>query len=362
MATPQTPAPPAALPLEQLNAMVNAVLIQTGKIFKDPKLASSAKSAYNLKRIIPATIDRFQNSLDELEDEIHRAQTVFRRDLAIIRADRIQREQAEAAERQRVAAEATDRASEPAEAQSKPDDIMRGVEDLLNEPNPPAVKEKTPEAPPQPEPAANPQPPPPSSVAPASAPAPTAPMSHPAPINTDSAPARDPLFDATPTTANMQDTEYDFDSLFENEATGPTDQPVDTTAQNHAVSDFDLDLGVGDDSSHPLLRGLEDFANSGADNTNTSNIGSTSNDFSMLDLPNVPAAGAPNSGALGVLAGVGDLTSGAPQQQSVPAQESQATDDIMDLDVEATNFDDLFQWEDNQEGTQFEDQFLDFGN
>ncbi|KAF2502340.1 hypothetical protein BU16DRAFT_612017 [Lophium mytilinum] len=364
MATPQAQAPPVAIPLDQLQSMVNAVLMQTGKIFKDPKLASSAKNAYNLKRIVPAAVDRFQDSLDELEDEIHRAQAVFRRDLALIRADRIKREQAEAAERQRVAAEAAYKASKPAETQSKPDDIMRGVEDLLNEPNPPAAKEKSPEAPPPPEPAVKPQPPPSSSVAQVSLPAPTAPMSHPAPINTTAAPAPDPLFDATPTTAaSMPDAAFDFDALFENDPADPTDPPVDTTTQNHTVNDFELDLGGGGgDDSQSLLRGLEDFANSGADNANTSNIEPTSNDFSMLDLPPVPVAGAPNSGTLDVLAGMGNLTSGAPQQESLPAQDQQVADDLMNLDVEATTFDDLFQWDDNQEGTQFEDQFMDFGD
>jgi hypothetical protein len=92
MATPQTPPPSGTQALDNLQAMVNLVVItndplrklcshiqlmQTGHIFKDPKKATSVKAQYGLKRAVPAAVDRFHDSLDELEDEIVRLHPLY---------------------------------------------------------------------------------------------------------------------------------------------------------------------------------------------------------------------------------------------------------------------------------------------
>jgi hypothetical protein len=291
---------------------------------------------------------------------------VFRRDLALVRTDRAKREQAEAEERQRVATEAaTGPAPRPAETQGEKNDIMQGLDDLLGESNPPA-KGKAPQAPaPPPDEPAKQQPSvsAPSTAAPVSAPVsapvPSIPVSVPTLIDTTAGPVPDPRFDATPTTANLNE-EFDFDSMFNDE---PLGQPADT-AQNDTSNELHFDLG-GDDSQS-LLRGLEDFANSTQENTNTAqnavpNLGGDA-DFSMLDLSAVPTTGASNPGHQDLLAAVGDLTSGAPAQQNLPAHGPNDGNDILSLEAIETNFEDLFDWPDNNEGTQFEDQFMDFGD
>ena len=54
----------------------------------------NGRMQYTLKRNVTAASERFHDSLDELETEIHQAQTVLRRDLALLRADRKKREAA----------------------------------------------------------------------------------------------------------------------------------------------------------------------------------------------------------------------------------------------------------------------------
>jgi hypothetical protein len=44
--------------------------MQTGHYFKDPLTENSTKSQYGMKHVIPAALERFHNSLDELENEL----------------------------------------------------------------------------------------------------------------------------------------------------------------------------------------------------------------------------------------------------------------------------------------------------
>lgn len=44
--------------------------MQTGRYFKDPITGNSTKSQYSMKRAIPAALERFHDSLDELENEL----------------------------------------------------------------------------------------------------------------------------------------------------------------------------------------------------------------------------------------------------------------------------------------------------
>src|SRR6266567_3105776 len=150
--------------LDNLQAMVNLVVrksvflcihvffsnfskfIQTGRYFKDPITGNSAKSQFGMKRAIPAALERFHDSLDELENELvsasaepsgphygdadarhlqTRAKMVTRRDLAVLQADREKREQAEAAERKRIAAESCADKGQPAQGSSEDGDTSK---------------------------------------------------------------------------------------------------------------------------------------------------------------------------------------------------------------------------------------------
>ncbi|KAI9716246.1 MAG: hypothetical protein M1812_005471 [Candelaria pacifica] len=95
-------------PLETLSAMVNLILVQTGKIFKDPTKCNSKNLVHTnaqMKQVIPSALNRFHEALDDIEIEILIAKATMERDLAAVRAKRVAREQEAAAERRRIAAE-----------------------------------------------------------------------------------------------------------------------------------------------------------------------------------------------------------------------------------------------------------------
>ncbi|KAI9810281.1 MAG: hypothetical protein M1827_006331 [Pycnora praestabilis] len=105
---------PPEHPLEVLPAMVNLVLLQTAKVFRDPAKHSSKNIIHTnaqMKTVVPGAVDRFHAALDEIEVEILRAKATMERDLALVRARRAEREREAAAERSRIAAEAS--AKEP---------------------------------------------------------------------------------------------------------------------------------------------------------------------------------------------------------------------------------------------------------
>ena len=61
--------------LDQLQAEVNRVLEQTGRVFaasnKNPETSPVAQ-VIGLKQMLPASMDRFHHALDQLEDELVR--------------------------------------------------------------------------------------------------------------------------------------------------------------------------------------------------------------------------------------------------------------------------------------------------
>ncbi|KAI9890095.1 MAG: hypothetical protein M1814_004494 [Vezdaea aestivalis] len=84
-----TPADPPSSPLVVLHAMVNAVLIQTGRVFReipdrDPQNLQHINKSMN--EIIPGSTARFQAALDVIEMEIVQAKAAFERELAQSRA------------------------------------------------------------------------------------------------------------------------------------------------------------------------------------------------------------------------------------------------------------------------------------
>ncbi|KAI9801188.1 MAG: hypothetical protein M1825_003462 [Sarcosagium campestre] len=86
---------PPDLPLDVLPAMVNAVLVQTAKVFRDPSKHTKniVHTNTQIKEVIPAALDRYHSALDELEIEILRAKATLQRDLKVSRQRRIETEQ-----------------------------------------------------------------------------------------------------------------------------------------------------------------------------------------------------------------------------------------------------------------------------
>ncbi|OCK81343.1 hypothetical protein K432DRAFT_403888 [Lepidopterella palustris CBS 459.81] len=333
-----------------MQAMVNGVLIQTGHYF-NPKTGNALKAQMAMKKTIPAALDRFHESLDELEKELYRAKAVMRRDLAVLQADRQKREQAEAAERQRVAAESSTikEASQGKVASEDMDIVMADRGDVpaqsYNElvPAPQDTQQATP------------------ATTNATS---TAPLPQPALITTTIPSPRDDLFDPSPTTGNPQETEIDFD--FANDESSNTHADGNNADPNPLSPNLDFTL---DDHNEPsLLRGLEDFANSANDSTAANppaNMGADA-DFSMLDIPaETTTTGENNSSHNDLLSHVQQMESAVDPQQQASQPQQQAQDDILDTMPDAlpndSNFDDLFNWDnENPEGTQFDDAFFGF--
>ncbi|KAL9633339.1 MAG: hypothetical protein Q9164_004759 [Protoblastenia rupestris] len=82
-------------PLEVLPAMLNLVLVQTGKILRNPDLHNSQNLGLTRRRIsefVPPANDRFHDALDDIEIEILQAKAVMERDLSVLRKKRAERE------------------------------------------------------------------------------------------------------------------------------------------------------------------------------------------------------------------------------------------------------------------------------
>jgi outer membrane biosynthesis protein TonB len=196
----------------------------------------------------------------------------------------------------------------------------------------------------------------------------------PAPIETNVEPPKDPLFDATPTTANPQESDFDFDAMF--------GDAMDTSGDNNqddmmdATGDIDFNLDDRNDAPS-LLRGLEDFAkDSHDDNTNhASNMDVDMDmDFTMPDLPDLNAdttdakpapepEPAPAPAPTPVPAPKAEEPKPVPLQPAAEAkkEESPIEDDMM-ATMGANDLDDLFNMDDyaNPEQSSFDDAFFNF--
>jgi len=256
--------------LDTLQSMMNLVLIQSGRFIKEHQAGggNNGRQKQALRNAVPVATERFQDALDELENEVRLAQTVLRRDLALLKQDRKKREIAakeKEAERARVAAE-----SKTLGSVEKTEEIR--VEKVSTPAQPEAPAQKEPEKADEPE----------------------KPLERedekvlPPPIETSvtQPTERDPLFDGTPTTANAQENEFDFDAMF-----GDTmDASGDNNNNNeHDMMDTSGDLGFNFDTDEgpSLLRGLEDFAKSGDDDNTAQNASNMDldMDITMGDLP-----------------------------------------------------------------------------
>ncbi|KAF2197018.1 hypothetical protein GQ43DRAFT_484468 [Delitschia confertaspora ATCC 74209] len=336
--------------LDSLQAMVNLVLTQTGRYIKESKAGGgSHRAQYAMNRAIPAATERFHDSLDELENELSLAQMVLRRDLAIRQTERKKKEQAEAAERQRLAAETSAKSGPPVNKEKEKNLTMVDAHatQSSNKPQSPAPASNVPAL------AASSNPPPALDTTPTTA-------------------LSDPLFGPTPTTANAQESVFDFDAMFadhelstsNHEQNFATDLPPNVTTDSTSTN---INYTFDDNSAPSLLRGLEDFAsnNTEAPTAQPSTGTDGANDFAILHIPNDTKLASSNSNNQSINANVSvqsteSATAGGNSQQQFE-QKTELADQSgnlgdMDLD-ELLNGD----YGNGDGGTQFDDAFFGFG-
>ncbi|KAF2845576.1 hypothetical protein T440DRAFT_459974 [Plenodomus tracheiphilus IPT5] len=357
------PASPTSNPnLDTLQSMLNLIFIQSGRFIKEHQAGGgTGRMKLGMQRTVPVATDRFHDALDELENEVRLAQTVLRRDLALMKQARQKRDAAakqHEAERARLAIKAK---NAPAQTKEAP----LPVEKVSTPAKPEVVTEKTPE------PVAKVDEPEPASL--------QREEEHvPPPVKTSvDTPPRDPLFDATPTTANPQETEFDFDAIFGDAMDTTGDGNQDDMMDTSGNIDFNLDDG---NEGPSLLRGLEDFAKDNDDDnagqSNTMDIDFTMPDSVSNDLPNLTDISAPS-------ATVNQETVPAPEETPAPKLEDSkpaiepptsqpkveetmdntATEDLM-ATMTTDNLDDLFNMDEyeNPENSSFDDAFFNFND
>ncbi|KAL1655528.1 hypothetical protein SLS61_001993 [Didymella pomorum] len=342
--------------LDQLQGMLNLVLLTAGRFIKEHQAGGGVgRIKQGLQRAVPAANERFNDALDELENEVRLAQTVLRRDLALLKQDRKKREavaKQHEAERARAAAES--RLSVPAKKEEvvvKPEAITPAPAEA---PAPAPVKQparaKSPEAAPKVE---------------------EEPTQAPTIENTTTAPPADPLFDATPTNSTTQEHEFDFDFEF-------GDAMASGTNDNGDMMDTSGDMDFTLDEGPSLLRGLEDFANQKGGEDQNNGAGSNMDlDFSMPDLPDMTSDAKPTGEqpkpteqAQQASPPAHDAKDTKPAQDSVDTKPTAPADDNagnIDEPMETmttNNLDDLFNLDDydNPEGgdSAFDDAFFNF--
>jgi len=315
-----------------------------------------------LQKVVPSATERFHDALDELENEVRLAQTVLRRDMALLKQDRKKKEAAarqHEVEKARLAAEAK---NVPAPVEEEPVKVEKvatpaAPEAAVSQPEqaPEAASAKEPEAeePPKKE----------DDAKDAKAPPPP-------PIETDVEPPKDPLFDGTPTTGNAQESEFDFDAMFGDAMDTSGDNPHHDMMDTSGDMDFNLDDGNDGPS---LLRGLEDFAKDSDDDANQASAMDI--DFTMADLPGLDMntdATANTSDTATAAKPAEPEPEPAKAEEPKPAEqppveekkeEAPATtnDEMMDT-MTTDNLEDLFNMEEyeNPEQSQFDDAFFNF--
>jgi hypothetical protein len=307
-----------------------------------------------LQLAIPKATERFHDALDELENEVRLAQTVLRRDMALLKQDRKKREAAvkeQEAEKARLAARSRNPVAKTAEEPVKVEKAATPAP-----PEPP----KSPEAPAKEKDSD-----------------PAAEKVHkqetddakvPPPIETNIESPRDPLFDGTPTTANPQESEFDFDAMF--------GDAMDTSGDNNqndmmdTSGDMDFNLDEGNDGPS-LLRGLEDFAKD-SDDDNTNQASNMDIDFAMPDLPDLDMdtsankdtnpATEPEPIPAPVPAPKAKEPKPAPPPPAEEKKPESPADEEMMATMDVNEIDDLFNMDDyeNHEQSQFDDAFFNF--
>ncbi|KAF2029203.1 hypothetical protein EK21DRAFT_101282 [Setomelanomma holmii] len=340
--------------LATLQSMLNLLFLQSGRFIKEQQSGGgTGRQKLALQRAVPVAAERFHDALDELEKEVRLRQVVVRRDLALLYQDRRKREveaRQKEAEKARLAAESRSVGN----VETKVEEVK--IEKVSTPAQPEALTETEPEKNDEPE------------------------MSLkreeekvlPPPIETTNEPTeeRDPLFDGTPTTANLQNDDFDFDAMFGDamETTGDNsnqDNMMDTSG--------DMDFNFDEDPS--LLRGLEDFAKSGEDENAAQNASTIDINMTMADLPDLhTTTNAPVEQLAEQLATTkveesqttqppADTTTNNDASNNDSANNNAANDDGMGgMVTETANLDDLFDLDEyaNPEDSAFDDAFFNF--
>jgi outer membrane biosynthesis protein TonB len=337
----------------------NLQFVHTGRFLKETQAGGgTGRMKQQLQQAIPKATERFHDALDELENEVRLAQMVLRRDMALLKQDRKKREAAakeQEVEKARLAAESRNPVARIVEEPMKMEKVAT--------PTPPEPP-KSPEAPPkakEPEPATE---------------AVSKPEGEdakvPPPIETNVEPLRDPLFDGTPTTANPQESEFDFDAMF--------GDAMDTSGDNNqndmmdTPGDMDFTLDEGNDGPS-LLRGLEDFAKD-SDDDNANNTSNMDVDFAMPDLPDldldtntskdakpvVEPEPIPTPAPAPVPASKAEEPKPAPQPPAEEKKQEAPADEDMMATMAVDDLEDLFNMDEyeNPEQSQFDDAFFNF--
>lgn len=349
--------------METLQTMLNLVYLNSGRFLKEQQAGGgTGRMKQQLQHLVPSATERFHDALDELENEVRLAQTVLRRDMALLKQDRKKKEEAAAkqheVEKARLAAESK---SAPVPVEEAPVKVEKAATPAP--PEPPAEPAQD-----APELASAKEPGPEADEAPKKEEDTKAPL--PPPIETDMEPQRDPLFDGTPTTGNAQESEFDFDAMFGD----AMDTTGDNTHNDMMDTSGDMDFTLDDGNDGPsLLRGLEDFAKDNDDD----NPNQTSNmdiDFTMPDLPgldmNTEANTNTNDNA--TAAKPAEPEPAPKVEESKPAAEPPAeekkeesittTNDEMMGTMATDDLEDLFNMDEyeNPEQSQFDDAFFNF--
>lgn len=341
--------------LETLQSMMNLVLISSGRFIKEHQSGGgTGRHRANLRAAVPVATERFQDALDELENEVRLAQTVLRRDLALLKQDRKKREIAAKEKEAEKARQVV--VSRTMETAVKPEEVR--VEKVSTPTEPEAL--------PASEPAKQDGPQKPSER--------TDEKILPPPIETSNPPPteRDPLFDGTPTTANPQENDFDFDAMFgdEMDTAGDNNDTHGDMMDTSGDMGFDFGDGGGDGDGQSPLRGLEDFAKSSDEDHGAQSNNNMDMDITMGGLPDInptveapapapaPApkpAEAPTTQPPAASANINTTTN------ADAAKNPTATDDMM-ADMPTDNLDDLFNMDEyeNPENSSFDDAFFNF--
>jgi len=310
-------------------------MIQTAHFLREQQAGGgSGRQQLNMRKIIPPALNRFQTTLDDLESEVRQAQAVLRRDLALLQADRVKREQAEAAERERLAAATAvkpDAGSVAAKVSTS-----REPESLKREPSPG-----------------------PSEI---TAPAPNGPGTTAATTavageqNKDSTTPKEQSPAEAAAVKTENDNDIDFDDIFNDagdEGESKTEAQNDVKMEN--APSGDTTFHPDDQQGPSLLRGLEDFAKDVNDHAADNAGGNLDMDFTMPDLPDLPTSQPSDSGNIPIA-----TTEASTAQQ---AQGSGTNDEMMQT-MNTADLDDLFNMDDydNPENSEFNDAFFGFGD
>ncbi|SMR46542.1 unnamed protein product [Zymoseptoria tritici ST99CH_1E4] len=321
--------------LDQLQAQVNLVLEQTGRVFaaisSNPKAKPSSQLT-KLKHVVPVASSRFHETLDQLESELQLAALVMRRDLAVCREQSgvIAPEPTAA-----VTAAAPETVSEQQSSpdakqtvQSSPSENVPNVDaDVAIQDDQSSQQQQNP-----PEQQAAPQPP---AETAAQTVAQSGDILVTPPTNEDVPVTSAPLqLDTTTTATDTLDPSdqppdtatNDLDSLFND--TLSTADATNTNTDSAAAPDFSTDIDFGsfggnfddetagdNDNISSLLPGLEDYANT----TGSGNGGGAEMDFSEFFNTTTNTGDGSGGG------------NGGMDQQGAGEQRDSTFDDLMDL-------------------------------